>query len=287
MTDQRASDPNRGQALSQVVASSSWGTDAGGDSLAAAYLEEQAEDPFLRQVARQSLAQMHLTPGMRVLDVGCGTGVLLPAFAHAVGPDGRVVGLDHNPAFLDEARQRLETAGVGRQVELLDGDALALPFPDASFGAAHCERVLMHLADPGRAIRELARVVGPGGWVVIAEPDYGGIRYDHPDQDTMRVITAAILRRFASPGVGLESFRLMGEAGLTARSLEVLVEVETDLHPMSLAAVEQGAESAVADGTLDSQRVEAAIAYLRDAAGAGEYASYDHFCIAAGQVPTA
>jgi ubiquinone/menaquinone biosynthesis C-methylase UbiE len=117
------------------------------------WLEEQAVHPFLREVAERSLVRMALQPGESVLDVGCGTGVFLPGLAALVGPEGRVVGLDHSAAFLEEAQKRLADASISDQVELVEGDAHNLPFLDATFDAAHCERVLMHLPDPAQAIR--------------------------------------------------------------------------------------------------------------------------------------
>ncbi len=271
--------------LPTLLSSSNWGADSPASETLGDYLEELAEDPFLRGVAVRSLDLMRLRSGQRVLDAGCGTGILLEALARAVGPTGRVVGLDHNPAFLTEARQRIETADVRDVVELREGDALALPFAEGSFDASHCERLLLHLADPGRAVAELARVTRPGGWVVVAEPDYGAVRTDHLDQEAMRAIYEAALAPLQSPRVGLEVFRLMADAGLVERVLDVLVNVETTLHPMSLPSYQYGADAAVAAGNLTRERADAAIAAIREADDRGAYAAYTHMCVTAGRVP--
>src|SRR5215208_5669631 len=104
--------------LPTLFSSGNWGADSSVSATLGDYLEELAEDPFLRGVAIRSLGLMRLRPGQRVLDAGCGTGVLLEALTRAVGPTGRVVGLDHNPAFLADARQRVEAADVSDVVEL-------------------------------------------------------------------------------------------------------------------------------------------------------------------------
>src|SRR6187431_2659107 len=88
--------------------SSNWGADSDASETLGDHLNELAEEPFLRLVAARSLGLMRMGPGHRVLEAGCGTGVLLAAMARAVGPTGSVVGLDHNPVFLSEARKRIE-----------------------------------------------------------------------------------------------------------------------------------------------------------------------------------
>ena len=102
--------------------------------------------------------------GFPVLDVGCGTGLLLAQFASGRA-DGPRVGLDRTPEMLHVARGRLN-AGPGPGVPLVVGDAGALPFADGAFAAAVTNSALHHLDDPAAAVRELARVVRPGGAVV-------------------------------------------------------------------------------------------------------------------------
>ena len=248
-------------------------------------LRELAEDPFLRLVAARSLALMALAPGQRVLDVGCGTGVLLPALAQAVAPGGTVVGVDYSAAFLEEAGERVGAAGLTERVALEQADAHRLPFPDAAFDGVHSERVLLHLEDPDLALREMRRVVTPGGWVVAADPDYGGFRIDHPDQEAVAVLSELALGVFRNPTIGLELKRRMTAAGLVECRLEAFVETENALHPISRDSLERAATAAVAAGRLASKRAKAALTYVREADARGEYASYDHMVVAAGRVP--
>jgi SAM-dependent methyltransferase len=108
-------------------------------------------------VARRLLAE-GLTP---VLDVGCGEGEL---GRHL--PEGAWVGLDSSPTMLAEAPG-----------PVIEGDATALPYPDASFGSLALLYVLYHLPDPGRALAEAHRVLRPGGLLVVAAPS----RHDSPE----------------------------------------------------------------------------------------------------------
>jgi SAM-dependent methyltransferase len=113
----------------------------------------------------------HLRPGMRLLDAGCGPGSITLGMAAAVAP-GEVVGLDLSPAMVEQARALATERGVPN-VRFDVGDVLALPFPDAGFDAAFESAVLEHVPDPARAVRELRRVLRPGGVVGLRDGDLG------------------------------------------------------------------------------------------------------------------
>ncbi len=102
-------------------------------------------------------------PGDAALDVCCGTGDFAVELRRAVGPSGRVVGLDFSPQMLEMARRKSSA------VEWLQGDALALPFADGEFAAACVGFGVRNLSDHGRGFAEMARVVRPGGRVVCLE----------------------------------------------------------------------------------------------------------------------
>ena len=107
--------------------------------------------------------------GSAVLDVGAGTGTLLVAAAGRVGASGAVKGLEPSAEMRAHARQKALAAGVS--IELVDGSAAELPFPDQAFDAVFCTLVLHHLPDAmhERALVEMCRVLRPGGRVVIVE----------------------------------------------------------------------------------------------------------------------
>jgi demethylmenaquinone methyltransferase / 2-methoxy-6-polyprenyl-1,4-benzoquinol methylase len=102
-------------------------------------------------------------PGDAALDVCCGTGDFAVELRRAVGPSGRVVGLDFSPQMLEMARRKSSV------VEWLQGDALALPFADGEFAAACVGFGVRNLSDHRRGFTEMARVVRPGGRVVCLE----------------------------------------------------------------------------------------------------------------------
>jgi ubiquinone/menaquinone biosynthesis C-methylase UbiE len=99
----------------------------------------------------------------RTLEVAIGTGLNLTFYPANV----ELVGVDLSPAMLTRARQR--AADLGRTVDLREADALALPFPDASFDTVVCSFGLCAVSDDGRAVAEAVRVLRPGGLLLLAD----------------------------------------------------------------------------------------------------------------------
>lgn len=104
--------------------------------------------------------------GERFLDVGCGTGYLTRVVAPVVGPEGRVTGVDPSPAMVEYARGRAPA-----NCDYQEGEGQDLPFPDGSFDAVLSSLAVHHIpeGERARALREMFRVLRPGGRLVVAE----------------------------------------------------------------------------------------------------------------------
>ncbi|HSO54831.1 MAG TPA: methyltransferase domain-containing protein, partial [Actinomycetes bacterium] len=104
--------------------------------------------------------------GERVLDVACGTGVVARLAAERVGPGGRVAGLDLNPGMLAVARGLPPMPGA--PITWQEANAVALPFPEATFDVVLCQQGLQFFPDRPAALREMHRVLAPGGRLALS-----------------------------------------------------------------------------------------------------------------------
>lgn len=137
-----------------------------GWDLAATSYESLWQAP-LATVRAALLDSAALAPGERVLDLACGTGLVTLPAARAVGPSGQVVGIDIADRMVEVLRERAGAATLSKVVAArMDAEQLALP--DGSFDVVLCALGLMYLPDPAQALREVKRVLRPGGRTVLA-----------------------------------------------------------------------------------------------------------------------
>lgn len=113
-----------------------------------------------------AVAEAGLAAGWTVIDVGCGTGRAIPVLREAVGPSGRVMGLDLTPEMLDQARGRCAAA----RAALVLADARRLPLADKTADAVFAAGLVTHLPQPAAGFAELSRVTRPGGRLVLFRP---------------------------------------------------------------------------------------------------------------------
>lgn len=181
-----------------------------------------------QQVAIRA-AYLDLVPdweGKRVLEIGCGTGVVSRELARRVGPGGSVLALDPSPVFLTRARKMAEPDGL-RNVIFQAADARALDLPDGAFDVAVAVTVLCHVPGRERVLRELRRVVRPGGYVLIMDGDYASNQLAHPDRAlTERIVAAWRGQVVDDPWLVWRLGPLLAEAGLTIEEVRGHVHIE-------------------------------------------------------------
>jgi SAM-dependent methyltransferase len=170
---------------------------------------------FARREIREAIARLGLTPGMGVLDAGCGTGEALEWLRHEVMPKGRVVGIDLSAAHVAAARQH-----VLPPAEILLGDILLPPFAPNSFDLIWCVNTINHMRDPTRAAIGLAALLRPGGRVAFAQSSILPDMYFAWDSRLERMTNEAVHQyyrdRYQVAEVDLRSVR--GLVGLAQRA---------------------------------------------------------------------
>jgi SAM-dependent methyltransferase len=195
---------------------------------------------FFGDLTEEVLRRAGLAPGMRVLDVGCGTGDVSFLAARLVGPTGAVLGVDRSAEAVAVAQGRARDAGLANVsfvVQDLSEVTVATPV-DALVGRL----VLMYLDDPAAALRRLLEGVRPGGVVAFQEMDMGAIVCE-PDCALWAAAADRIVETFARAGVdhrtGLKLARIYRGAGLPVPRTLQGARVESGPDSTVYAYVEQ------------------------------------------------
>ena len=213
------------------------------------YLDRVAATRPARTYKHELLKALCIGPGDRVLDLGCGPATDLAPLAEEVGPTGRVIGIDQDPAMVDTARARI---AVYPNVEVRQADAHHLPLAAATIDRARADRVLMHVADPLTVLTELHRVLRQGGLLALAEPDWDTLAIDHPDLDLSRAFTSYIAQRAnRNQAIGRQLPRLAAHAGFTVRTVRNEAAALTDFDVAeTILGLRRNTDRAVAAGYL-------------------------------------
>lgn len=259
-----ASSPSRWRAYRDVDAAADPGS-------LADQLDDLASVGFVAAEKRRSLGLLELTPGGAVLDVGCGTGPELSSLAEIVGVEGRVVGLERSTALLDAARRRGRAGAQMGRIELVPGDAGALPFGAGEFDACRADRTLQHVELPELAIGEMVRVARPGGRVVVTESRWGLVAPSLDQALSDRVLGTMATEAEPAEWVGHRlpgMFERAGLAGVASVSADYTASEPDDFFKFT--RLRATAVDAVRAGVLDEDESTAWLASLDDLVARGE-----------------
>jgi ubiquinone/menaquinone biosynthesis C-methylase UbiE len=216
------------------------------------YLETVASS--LSAAKRRSIDMLGLRPGAAVLDVGCGLGQDTEIISAAVGPKGRVIGIDANPDLIAKAAERTRAV-----VEFRVGDALALDFADDTFDACRIDRVLQHLHDPAGAVAEMVRVTRPGGRVGASDVDWHTLTIAGGAVSTAQEITRQLAFNLSNQGdIGRRLVQLLMDAGCKDVEMDAKVTLYRDLGAANFVLqIRNVLEAAMSDGAVARSEGEA------------------------------
>jgi ubiquinone/menaquinone biosynthesis C-methylase UbiE len=228
----------------------------------AARLEQRAGTESEVAAREEYVRLLGVSPGERVLDVGCGTGAATRTLAQRVAPNGRVTGIDPSGELLKITRELVDRAGLGGLIELKQADCRELPFPDASFDAVMAATTLSHVDGPERALAEMVRVTRPGGRVGVFDVDGDLTLFAHPDRElTRRIIASYSDLGWVNGLIMRELPGLLAGLGVTDVRMRAFMPLETAGY--YAARAERSAQSAAQAGTISADEAARWLETLR------------------------
>jgi len=172
-----------------------------------------------------NIAKKHL------LDIGCGPGLDTVALAELVGKQGRVEGVDYDPAMVQAAVSLTRANHFDDRVRHHVGSAIQLPFADNRFDAVRSERLFMHLANAETALAEAVRVTKPGGRVVVVDTDWGSLSTHTGADELERRLVQFRAEEFLANGYsGRRLSGLFSALALQEINIETVALHTTDLN---------------------------------------------------------
>lgn len=191
-------------------------------------LENRAKDAVFDNLVGKFIDRLDLSAEFRLLEVGCGTGAVLRSVARHKGLRGEVVGVDQCEAFVVAARKFADIENLGGCVDFRVGDAHGLDFPPASFDVVIASTLISHVTEPSAVLREMARVLRPGGTIVVFDGDYASLTYAYTDHAVGRRMDEALANAtFNNPMIMRDLPGLLPSLGLRLNAAwgDAVVEV--------------------------------------------------------------
>ncbi|MEE8558466.1 MAG: methyltransferase domain-containing protein [Myxococcota bacterium] len=215
------------------------------------------------------LAPARLEEGQVVVDYGCGPGMLSLELGRRAGAAGHVHGVDINAAFLARAREHAAESGLDKQMSfhLIEGDRV--PLEDGSVDRVICKNVLEYVPDVGATLRELRRVLRPGGLTHATDSDWGMLVVEPLGADRIAELFQAASLAYKTPLIGRKLYGAFREAGYG--DVEIQIVATADRRGFLAPVVFHMAGYARVSGRLDPAKIDRLLDDLRAAIEAGTY----------------
>lgn len=247
-------------------------------------LETRGADPQQQAMRKAFLAEIDFRAGARVLEVGCGTGVLTRSLARLPDVDS-VVGVDIAPSLLQKARElSAELPGIRYE----EADAGALPFADDSFDVAVFDSTLSHLPQPERGLAEASRVLRGGGRLAVFDGDYATATVALDDHDPLQVCVDAMMSRSVNDRRVMRRLATLSRAcGFEDPTLRSYGFTETGEGGYMLTVIDRGADMLESAGSIGPELAAALKAEARARVAAGSFFGHIAYASVTARKPAA
>lgn len=204
------------------------------DDATLAILEECYRGRDFQKRRATNLAALSPAPGATICDLGCGNGMLTEDLSRAVGGAGQVIGVDPSPEMLASAKARCASLG---NVRLMEGTAEAIPLPDRSVDGLLSLQVMEYVARIDKGLAECARILRPGGRLVIGDMLFSSLIWRSDDPGRMARFNAHWAEHVAWTDLPQRLPEAIVAAGLVVEDIAPLTFLDAELRPDGIAAM--------------------------------------------------
>lgn len=245
----------------------------------AQFINARAEIPDQSAAHIALVEALAPSPGERLLDFGCGTGVIARRLAPLVGKGGAVVGVDISEAMLHFARSCRGPVQLSYQ----QSDGVTIPFPENSFDGGAMARTLLHVTQPHESLVELRRVMRPGGRLAILECDWGTVAVDHSDRAlTRRILDWRTDTVDGNNWMGRQLVTRTLAAGWQIADIHILTTIGRDETTTHFGSLRRCGELALQNGVIDQSEYDGWVGELDSRLAAGLFfASINEYIVVA------
>jgi len=252
----------------------------------AAFLEERSRRPDMQGINASVREVLSPNSGERILEIGCGSGILCRLISPRLQPEGCIYGLDISLQFLIEAKNIITKLGIPDGITFGCGAGESLPYPDSTFDGALAARLLLHVDNPDSVVREMVRVVRQGGKVVVMDWDFETVAVDHPDRElTRRLLHWRNDYRGGNNWSGRQLWRRMATSGLQSLTVHPVVSVTHGESDGLTQSLWRAAEVARDDGAISQNEHDVWVNELKERIQSNTYFASIVYFIISGRVP--
>lgn len=237
-------------------------------------VERIYQSPEIVRQRVETLKALNVRPGERILDAGCGPGLLAEQLARLTGPDGRVVAVDKSEVMLSLAKERCRELPW---IEFKEGSIERLDESDEVFDAAVITQVLLYIQNVPGVIEELHRVLAPGGRLALVETDWRSCVLNSDDFELTETMIKAWDDSVPSPNLPVRLTSLLRSCGFKATRVEPIPVLNTSLVPDGYSSdmIRWFSRKAVDQGKVSEAQARQWLEDLHQKASRGDY----FFCV--------
>ena len=178
-------------------------------------LEFRGKDPVFVKWLGDYLNKLYISSSSKVLDIGCGTGLVSRTIANLNNSPDEIIGIDQSLILTNIAKRLAIDEGLEKRMNFYLGDAQHLDFADSSFDLVTAHTLISHVESPLLVIKEASRVTKPGGYMAFFDGDYASLTFSYPDNDIAEKMDKAMINLIVNnPRIMRDFPRLLDEVDL-------------------------------------------------------------------------